>query len=92
MTGPTDMIGPGQPCPLCGEVYGGHTTFCPVTERKNRPRRFRLRVEPPRHPNGSASEYRYGCYFPMTDLVVGDMGGRGTGKPEGVEWLDGESS
>jgi hypothetical protein len=31
--------------------------------------------------------YRYGAYFPGTDLVVWDMGERATGKPEGVEWL-----
>jgi hypothetical protein len=30
----------------------------------------------------------YGCYFPGTDLNVGQMGGRGTGAPKDVEWLD----
>lgn len=32
----------------------------------------------------------FGCYFPNTDLNVGEMGGRGTGCPKGpdVEWLD----
>ncbi len=50
---------------------------------------FRVKIpEGQKHPNGSNSKYRYGCYFPMTDLVVGDMGGRGTGKPKDVEWLD----
>jgi hypothetical protein len=53
------------------------------------PRRYRVRLpEGKKHPNGTESEYRYGCYFPATDLVVGDMGGRGTGKPKDVEWID----
>lgn len=30
----------------------------------------------------------YGCYFPGTDLDVKQMGGRGTGAPVNVEWLD----
>ena len=55
----------------------------------NIPRRFKILIpEGQKHPNGSDSKFRYGCYFPMTDLVVGDMGGRGTGVPKGVEWLD----
>ena len=29
----------------------------------------------------------YGCYFPTTDLNVSEMGGRGTGQPENVEYL-----
>lgn len=82
------FVGPGQPCYLCGETYGGHTATCPETEKKNRPRRFRVRTVTGDHPNGSKSTYQYGCYFPMTDLVVGDMGGRGTGAPKDVEWLD----
>ncbi len=58
---------------------------------KNQPRRFRRPIEDGvLHPNGSQLRYRYGCYFPATDLVVNDMGGRGTGEPDNVEWLDGE--
>lgn len=30
---------------------------------------------------------RFGVYFPGTDLCVTDMGGRGTGRPEGVTWV-----
>jgi hypothetical protein len=30
--------------------------------------------------------FEYGCYFPSSDLNVSEMGHRGTGKPEGVEW------
>lgn len=46
-------------------------------ERKNdrSPRRWRRGEE-------------HGCYFPSTDLNVGQMGGRGTGAPKDVEWLD----
>lgn len=46
---------------------------------RNRPRRW-VRQED--------SKTVYGCYFPGTDLNVGQMGGRGTGAPENVEWLD----
>ena len=58
-------------------------------EKDNLPKRFRVPLPlGKKHPNGTDSAYRYGCYFPMTDLVIGDMGGRGTGKPEDVQWLD----
>ena len=55
------------------------------------PRRFRFPVE--KHPNGSEAKWFYGCYFPQTDLIVAEMGGRGTGMPTeksnpGLEWLD----
>lgn len=30
----------------------------------------------------------HGCYFPQTDLNVNHGGGRGTGAPKDVEWLD----
>ena len=54
----------------------------------DRPRRFRWPVPAgERHPNGSDARYRYGCYFPRTDLCVNDMGHRSTGEPAGVEWL-----
>lgn len=65
-----------------------------TTTSQWQPRRFRILLpEGERHPNGSVSRYRYGCYFPLTDLVVGDMGERGTGKPtedapHHVEWMD----
>lgn len=50
------------------------------------PRRWRKRVD--KHPNGSGAGYFYGCYFPKTDLCAGEMGTRGTGMPNDVEWLD----
>ncbi len=56
----------------------------------HRPRLFRWPVEATRgHPNGSAAGWRWGCYFPLTDLCVNDMGNRGTGRPEsaGLEWM-----
>lgn len=80
------LVGPGQGCWECGEYYGTHSEDCSEAEKKNRPRRFRFRCD--KHPAGNKSKWRYGCYFPLTDLVVGDMGGRGTGKPTDVEWLD----
>lgn len=58
------------------------------------PRRWRTPVPTAGHPNGSKAEWYYGCYFPQTDLKVGEMGGRGTGmpggdsSPPGFEWLD----
>lgn len=56
------------------------------------PRRFRMKIGPDhavkRHPNGSDAEWFYGCYFPQTDLCVGEMGRLGTGRPDNVEWLD----
>lgn len=56
------------------------------------PKRFRYPVQPgDKHPNGSDNRWRYGCYFPATDLCVNDTGGRGTGKPsEVVDWIDKE--
>ena len=84
-----ELIGPGQPCWGCGEGYGLHADGCPVGEQKNTPRRFRvLLLVGEKHPGGSKALYRYGCYFPLTDLVVGDMDGRGTGEPQNVEWID----
>lgn len=53
------------------------------------PRRWRRRLAPDeKHPTGRDSEYVYGCYFPGTDLNVGQMGGRGTGADPRVEWID----
>lgn len=56
------------------------------------PRRFKFPVVAGTHPAYHPVPYQYGCYFPMTDLVVTDMGDRWTGCPrwEGVEWLDEE--
>lgn len=48
---------------------------------------FRFKTDD-KHPNGREIEYCHGCYFPLTDLCVTDMGRRGTGKPDGVEWLN----
>ena len=72
-----------------------HDSNCQVAlelaDKLNRPKRFRVRIpDTEKHPNGSTSRWRYGCYFPLTDLVIGDMGGRGTGKPTDVEWVDQE--
>ena len=86
----SELIGPGVGCMYCGEDYGEHVGACPMLERKNRPRRYRTLCPYNKHPNGRASLYIYGCYFPMTDLCVGDMGGRGTGMPQDVEWMDEE--
>ena len=83
----TELIGPGPPCWECGLDYGQHSSECSVTVKRQQPRRFRIRLSGA-HPNGSDSPYIYGCYFPLTDLVVGDMGGRGIGCPQDVEWLD----
>lgn len=57
----------------------------------NTPRRFQWLVPTgERHPNGSDSQWRTGCYFPATDLVTTDMGERGTGVPSwpGLHWID----
>ena len=56
----------------------------------NYPRRFRQRIQDGgMHPSAlGRTQYLWGVYFPLTDLVVGDMGNRGTGKPKDVEWLD----
>jgi hypothetical protein len=55
------------------------------------PRRFRIPVE--KHPTSETAKWFYGCYFPQTDLIVGEGGVRGTGIPTpesnpGLEWLD----
>ena len=81
------QIGPNR-CWECGGEYDEHSLDCSETEKRNRPRRFRIRNSAGKHPNGSDCPWRYGCYFPLTDLVVGDMGGIGTGEPQGVEWID----
>lgn len=53
------------------------------------PRRFRIKIkEGEKHPNGAEHGWYFGCYFPQTDLVVYEMGQRGTGMPKDVEWLD----
>ena len=76
-------------CWNCGMDYDEHSMTCPVTEERKRPHRFRYRCIG-KHPNGTDFPWRHGTYFPLTDLVVGDMGGRGTGKPKDVEWIDEE--
>lgn len=80
----------GGSCVDCGGQYGEHSDFCGFALSKKKPRRFRIPCNG-KHPNGTDHPYRYGVYFPLTDLVVGDMGGRGTGCPTDVEWIDGES-
>lgn len=82
-----DLIGGGPGCWACGLTYGEHAADCPEREASRRPILFRCRTINGQHPNGSEAPYVYGCYFPMTDLCVGDMGSRGTGKPKDVEWL-----
>lgn len=55
------------------------------------PRRFQWLIPTgERHPNGSDSQWRNGCYFPATGLAVTDMGERGTGVPSwpGLHWTD----
>ena len=84
------MIGPNT-CWNCGADYGEHSDNCSVAQEKFVPRRFRISLNGQKHPNGSNSLYRYGIYFPQTDLVVGDMGGCGTGEPKDVEWIDGNN-
>lgn len=84
-----------NPCWCCGGEYGKHDESCSILQeqqdRLRRPRRFQVRVPTgKKHPNGSTARFISGCYFPLTDLVVGDMGGRGTGTPIDVEWLDTE--
>lgn len=56
-----------------------------MNDDKHMPRRFRIPADVQR-PFDKA--YRYGVYFPGTDLVVFDMGQRMTGEPTHVEWLD----
>lgn len=56
--------------------------------KDDKPRRFRMKIDSANHPTGRGLDYIHGCYFPATDLVVGEMGGRGTGVPSGVDWLD----
>ncbi len=51
----------------------------------------RWRVELPAgkaHPINPRATHFYGCYFPQTDLNIGEGGARGTGRPRDVEWLD----
>lgn len=53
------------------------------------PRRFKMPPEAPQGINRPMPHaWRFGTYFPSTDLCVNDMGGRGTGEPKDVEWLD----
>lgn len=56
---------------------------------KDAPRRWR-HVDPEQAPGAGRAkgEPAFGAYFPRTDLCVSDMGGRGTGEPNNVEWLD----
>lgn len=57
------------------------------------PRRWRyVDPDPTRSPGAGRKpgEPIYGTYYPRTDLCANDMGGRSTGKPSGVEWLDPE--
>lgn len=57
---------------------------------KDAPVRFRWPTPEGVHANGAKTAWCYGIYFPATDLCVGDMGHRGTGKPgwPNVEWID----
>jgi hypothetical protein len=49
------------------------------------PRRFKSTTD------GKDGKPFYGVYFPGTDLVIGQMGGRGTGCPtKDIEWIDEE--
>lgn len=60
-----------------------------ASNRMHMPRRWRLRLpDGAAHPNGGESRYLHGCYFPLTDLCVGEMCSPGTGVPKGVEWYD----
>lgn len=68
----------------CGGEKGNHIGDC----SRIQPRRFKWQIPNGTHPTGRKTKYQYGCYFPYTDLVVGDMGGRGTGIPQDVEWID----
>lgn len=52
------------------------------------PRRFKIGIAVANRPFERA--FRFGVYFPTTDLCVNDMGGRSTGLPAGVEWIDAE--
>lgn len=54
----------------------------PAPATRKQPRRWRSKEVHPVH------GVVYGCYFPGTDLNVGNGGGRGTGAPQDVEWLD----
>lgn len=91
MTDVMDLrVGPSH-CHLCGGGYGQHDSWCPYMEKKNRPRRFRVRLENNRHPTGRDAQWLYGVYFPTTDLCVTEMARPGTGRPADVEWLDPEN-
>lgn len=57
------------------------------TPEPHLPRRFRIREEAYTDRKFDAS-LRYGVYFPGTDLIVNDMGGRGTGASSVSEWAD----
>lgn len=50
-------------------------------------RRTERTVIDPKTPRPWRLDGSYGCYFPSSDLNVGQMGGRGTGEPKDVEWL-----
>ena len=55
----------------------------------NAPKPFRIKLpEGEKSAYGKRGDYRYGCYFPSSDLCVTEGGGRGTGEPKDVEWLD----
>lgn len=69
--------GPSVPTPGAGKPLPYAFAFPNAARRDiDMPRRFVTET-------GGA-----GVYFPSTDLSVSAMGGRGTGMPEGVRWVD----
>jgi hypothetical protein len=54
------------------------------------PLRFKLLIPLGTHPTRKDRDFIFGCYFPDTDLVVTEMGSRGTGKPthKDLVWID----
>lgn len=61
-----------------------------MTSEEATPLRFKAPHGKKKHPNGTSEKFIFGVYFPLTDLVVTDMGGRGTGFPryKGIVWID----
>jgi len=65
-----------------------------VVHTDQTPRRFRVVMpEGKRWVNGVLTPYRYGCYFPHTNVVVLDSGFVRAGRPVSsdnfvVEWID----
>lgn len=55
-------------------IHGSDKHKAQYANDRMAPRRFKYPVGS--HPANHPVQYQYGCYFPMTDLVVTDMGGR----------------